>query len=74
MVVEFTPEQEAQLLQVAASVGTPAVELVRDAALRLVQEDSRFCSAVQEGVRQADQGEFVEEAEMDVRLEQMLRT
>jgi predicted transcriptional regulator len=29
---------------------------------------------VREGVAQADRGEFIEEAEMDERLEQMLRS
>jgi predicted transcriptional regulator len=47
--------------------------LVKDAALRLLQEDARF-RAVREGLAQADWGEFIEEAEMDARLEQMLRT
>jgi predicted transcriptional regulator len=37
------------------------------------QEDARFRAAVPEGIEQADRGEFIEEAEMDARLEQMLR-
>jgi hypothetical protein len=46
MEVHFTPEQEAQLLQIAAKAGTDAERLVKDAALRLLQEDARFRSAV----------------------------
>ncbi len=74
MEVHFTPEQEAQLAQVATNAGTDAERLVKDAALRLLQEDARFRAAVREGVAQADRGEFIEEAEMDARLEQMLRS
>lgn len=36
MEVHFTPEQEAKLTQVAHSAGTDAEELVKDAALRLL--------------------------------------
>jgi hypothetical protein len=37
MEVYFTPEQEAQLTQIAANAGTDAERLVQEAALRLVQ-------------------------------------
>ncbi len=74
MEVDFTPEQEAQLAQIATESGTDAERLVKDAALRLLEEDARFRAAVREGIAQADRGEFTEEAEMDARLEQMLRS
>jgi predicted transcriptional regulator len=74
MEVHFTPEQEAQLAQIAATAGTEPEHLVQDAALRLLQEDARFRAAVREGIAQADRGEFIEEEEMDARLEQMLRS
>ena len=72
--VQFTPEQEAQLAQLATRSGTDAEHLVKDAALRLLEEDARFRAAVREGIAQADRGEFIEEAEMNARLEQMLRS
>jgi predicted transcriptional regulator len=72
--VNFTPEQEAQLAQLATESGTDAEHLVKDVALRLLEEDARFRAAVREGIAQADRGDFIEEAEMDARLEQMLRT
>jgi predicted transcriptional regulator len=74
MEVHFTPEQEAQLSQIATKSGIDAERLVKDAALRLLQEDARFRAAVQDGIAQADRGEFIEEEEMDTRLEQMLRS
>jgi predicted transcriptional regulator len=74
MEVHFTPEQEARLAEIASTAGTDAERLVKDAALRLLQEDARFRAAVREGVAQADRGEFIEEEERDARLEQMLRS
>jgi predicted transcriptional regulator len=74
MEVHFSPEQEAQLAQIASQAGTVAERLVKDAALRLLDEDARFRAAVEEGVAQADRGDFIEEKEMEARLEQMLRS
>jgi hypothetical protein len=42
MEVHFTPEQEAQLAQIAATAGTDAERLVKDAALRLLEGDASF--------------------------------
>lgn len=74
MEIDFTPEQETQLAQIANQKGTDAERLVKDAAVRLLEEDARFRAAVREGIAQADRGEFIEEAEMNARLEQMLRS
>jgi predicted transcriptional regulator len=74
MELHFTPEQEAQLAQIANQKGTDAERLVKEAALRLLQEDARFRAAVREGIAQADRGEFIEREEMDARLKQMLRS
>ena len=70
----FTPEQEAQLAQIATRAGTDAERLVKEAAVLLLEEDVRFRAAVRRGLAQADRGEFIEEEEMDARLEQMLRS
>jgi predicted transcriptional regulator len=74
MELHFTPEQEAQLAQIASREGTDAERLAKEAALRLLQEDVRFRASVREGIAQADRGEFIEQEEMDARLEQMLRS
>jgi len=73
MEVHFTAEQEAQLVQIATRSGTGPEQMVKDAALRLLEEEARFRAAVREGIAQADRGEFIEE-EMDARFEQMLRS
>lgn len=70
MEVQFSPEQEAQLSQIAAHEGTNAVRLVKDAALRLVDERSRFRAAVREGIAQADHGDMLEDNAVRQWLEQ----
>jgi len=50
MEVNFTPGEEAQLSQIATTAGTDAEQLVRKAALRLLEDDARFRAAVREGV------------------------
>jgi hypothetical protein len=50
MEVHFTPEQETQLSQIATHAGTDAERLVKDAALRLLQEENHFRAAVREGI------------------------
>jgi predicted transcriptional regulator len=74
MELHFTPEEEAQLAQIAIKHGTDAERLVKEAALRLLEEDARFRAAVREGIAQADRGDLIEQEEMDTRLEQMLRS
>jgi predicted transcriptional regulator len=52
--------------------GSGPEELVKDAVLRLLDEDARFRAAVAEGMAQADRGEFIDEGDMDARFERML--
>jgi predicted transcriptional regulator len=73
MEVHFTPEQEAELAQIAMQTGHGRGATRKEAALRLLKEDASFRAAVREGIAQADRGVFVEEEEMEVRLERMLR-
>jgi predicted transcriptional regulator len=69
MEVHFTPEQEAQIFQIAAHTGTDAEQLVKNAALRLVEETNRFRAAVRDGIVHADLGELIEDAEVQRWLE-----
>ena len=73
MEVRFTPEEEKQLVRIATQEGVEPEELVKDAALRLLEDDARFRSAVQKGIDQADRGEFIEEEEMDTRVKRMFK-
>ena len=73
MEVHFTPEQEAQLAEIASQNGTNVEQLVRDAGLRLLREDAQFRAAVRQGMAQAERGQFIEEDEMAALFEQMIR-
>ena len=73
MEVRFTPEEEALLARIATQEGVDPAELVKDAALRLLEDDARFRAGVGKGVEQADRGEFIEEEEMDARVKRMFR-
>jgi predicted transcriptional regulator len=74
MEVHFTPEQEGELSEIASHAGMSAEGLVKDTVLRLLQEKARIRASVREGIAQANKGEFIEEEEMDARLEHMLRS
>ena len=74
MQVNFSPEQEAELSQIAAHAGMDTEHLVKDAALRLVDETARFRAAVREGIAQADRGELLEDDTVRGWLEQQERS
>ena len=48
MNVSFTPEQEAQLAQIATKAGIDAEHLVKDTVLRLLQQEARLPAAAPE--------------------------
>jgi len=48
MEVHFTPEQEAQLAQIATEEGTAAEQLVKDVVLRLLEGETHSCTAAPE--------------------------
>jgi predicted transcriptional regulator len=73
MEVRFTPEEEARLARIATQEGVDPAELVKDAALRLLEDDARFRAGVRKGAEQADRGELIEEEEMDARVKRMFR-
>ena len=74
MEIRFTPEQETKLSEIATQAGKNAEQLVRDAALSLLEEDARFRAAVRKGIDQANRGELIEEEEMDTRIERMFES
>jgi predicted transcriptional regulator len=72
MEIEMTPEQEAQLAQIAAHLRKDPHQLVIDAALRLIQEDDIFRAGVRKGIEEAQRGDLIDEVEMDARVERLL--
>ena len=73
MEVHFTPEQQAQLAQIASRAGTAPERLVTNVVARYLDEEVRFLAAVEKGLAAADRDEFIEEEEMNARLEAMFK-
>ena len=73
MEVHFTPEQEAQLSQMADKAGTNPERLVKDILMRYLDDEAQFLTAVEKGIAAAERGEFIEEEEMDVRIERKFK-
>lgn len=73
MEVHFTPDELQRLSQIAAHAGTDTGQLVKDAALRLVEEDKKFRAAVQKGIEQADRGELIDHEQVVARIERLFK-
>jgi predicted transcriptional regulator len=73
MEVHLTPDQQAQLAQIAAKAGTVPERLATNVVTRYLDEEVRFLAAVERGIAAAERGEFIEEEEMDARLEAMFK-
>jgi predicted transcriptional regulator len=73
MEVNFTPEQEARLARIATKAGTAPERLVKDVLVRYLDDEARFLAAVEKGIEAAERGEFIEEEEMDARVERMFK-
>ena len=73
MEVHFTPEQQALLVQIASKTGTVPERLVTKVVARYLGEEARFLAAVEKGIAAAERGDFIEEEEMDARLDAMFK-
>jgi predicted transcriptional regulator len=73
MEVNFTPEQEARLAQIATKAGTAPERLVKDVLVRYLDDEARFLAAVEKGIAAAERGDFIEEEEMDARVERLFK-
>jgi len=72
MEVHLPDTQEVRLNELAAQTGRGTDELVREAVERMLADSARFREQVQVGIDQFARGEFIEEEEMDERVERML--
>jgi len=73
MEVQFTPDVQAKLEQIATKAGTVPERLVTNVVTRYVDEEARFLAAVEKGLAAAERGEFIEEEAMDARLQAMFK-
>jgi predicted transcriptional regulator len=72
MELHFTPEQQARIAQMATKAGTDPEHLVRNAVLRLLDEDARFVDAVTRGEAALERGQFLAHEEVGDRLRRYL--
>jgi predicted transcriptional regulator len=72
MEIHLTPEQETRLAEIAKHQGVTVDAFVTDIALGLLEEDDYKREMIRRGLHQADQGIFIEEEEMDARVQAML--
>ncbi len=73
MEVQVSPEIEVRLAELAAQQGRAPASIVEDALARYLNGERAFLEAVEKGIAAADRGEFIEEAEMDARVDRMLQ-
>jgi predicted transcriptional regulator len=74
MEVHLPQSQEAQLNDLAAQTGRRTDDLVQEAVARMLAHNDWFKAQVQIGIDQIARGEFIEEEEMDARIERMLQS
>ena len=73
MEVQFTPDQETQLNEMAAKTGRGTDELVREAVDRLLAYNRWFREQVQVGLDQIERGEFVDGEGVRSRIERIFQ-
>jgi predicted transcriptional regulator len=73
MEVHLPENQEAQLNELALATGRGTDELVQEAVAYLLARSEWFKEQVQIGMDQIARGEFIEEEEMNGRVERMLQ-
>ena len=74
MEVHLPQNQESQLNELAIQTGRGTDDLVQEAVGRLLAHTEWFKQQVKVGIDQIARGEFIEEEEMDSRIERMLQS
>jgi predicted transcriptional regulator len=74
MEVHLPQSQEVRLNELATQTGRGTDELVQEAVAKLLAHNEWFKAQVQVGIDQIARGEFIEEEEMDARVERMLHS
>jgi predicted transcriptional regulator len=74
MEVHLSPDKEARLQQVATRTGKNAAQIVEEAVDRMLEYDTRFIQAVEEGRASARRGDLLEHDDVVERIEQMFRS
>ena len=73
MEVNFTPEQQNRLHQVATRTGKDPRQVVEEGIDRMLDYDEHFMAAVEQGRASARRGDLLEHDEVVERIERMFR-
>lgn len=73
MDVQFPPELQARLAQLAAKQGVDPNEVVQDVVTRYFEEEDRFVEAVKRGEAALERGEFLTHEQVGERLRRFLQ-
>jgi len=71
MEVNFSPDVETRLRQVASANGKDAEQLVKETVDRMLENQACFMAGVQRGIEQADRGELVKHQEVVARIDRL---
>ena len=74
MEVHFSPEKEARLQEFASRAGKDPVQMVEEAVDRMLEYDSRFLEAVEQGRASARRGGLLDHDAVVARVEQLFRS
>jgi predicted transcriptional regulator len=74
MEIHLPQHQEVQLKDLAVKTRRGTDELVQEAVAKLLSHNDWFIQQVQIGVDQIARGEFIEEEDMDARVERILQS
>jgi predicted transcriptional regulator len=74
MEVHLPQQQETLLNELASRTGRGTDELVQEAVTKLLAHNKWFNGQVRIGIDEIARGEFIEEEEMNARVEQMLHS
>ena len=71
MEVHLTPEQEAELNNLATRKGRNANELAQEVIGFCLEHEARFIVAVKRGLESLDRGEYVSHEEVGARIDRL---
>jgi len=74
MEVHLNPETEARLRQHATRTGKDAEQVVEEAVDRLLEYETRFIAAVEQGRASARRGDLLEHDEVVNRIDRLLQS
>ena len=73
MVLDVTPEQEAQLREAASQDNRSVSDILTSTAVWLLKLEGSRDQSLRLSLEQADRGEFIEEEEMERRFASMMQ-